>query len=312
MTVGTLAILLWAVAAQGQVTLTSSDDLAAARALYAVGDYETALSRLESARSDATADEVDQYRALCLLALGRTAETEQSLRRLVDRRPHFRMSEQDVSPRLVAMFHAVRKQLLPGLVKTLYVQARATFEEKRYAQASSAMRDVLDLVADPDAAEAAASLADIKMLSEGFLRLSDLEIAAAKAAADAAAAAAAAAAQAAAREAAAPPPPAEPPPPAVYSDSDTDVTPPVVVTRTLPPWRPGSSAQAARSYQGHLRLIVDETGRVESASLLRPFLPGYETELLEAARTWQFRPATRGGVPVKFVRVFTIEVSSAR
>jgi TonB family protein len=301
MAVGTLALLFWVVTLQGQVTLASSDDLAGARAFYAAGEYETALTRLESARTDATADEVDQYRALCLLALGRTADSERALRELVDRRPHFRMSEEDVSPRLVAMFRAVRQKMLPGIVKASYARAKTTFEEKRYAQASAALRDLLDLIADPDAAASADALADLKMLTEGFLKLADLEVASAKAAETAAATAA--------RQAAAERPP---PTPTIYSDNDPDVTPPVIAARTLPPWRPPNAIMAARSYQGHLRLVVDETGRVEGASLLRSFLPGYESDLLEAARKWQFRPAMRGGVPVKFVRVYTVEVSSAR
>jgi TonB family protein len=65
----------------------------------------------------------------------------------------------------------------------------------------------------------------------------------------------------------------------------------------------------SRNYQGHLRVVIDESGRVESASLVRPFLPGYETQLVEAARGWQFRPATRNGVPVRYARIFTIDVS---
>ena len=51
------ALVFWAVLSQGQVTLAASDDLAAARALYAAGDYETALTRLAAARSNSTADE---------------------------------------------------------------------------------------------------------------------------------------------------------------------------------------------------------------------------------------------------------------
>src|SRR5262245_6693086 len=146
---GILTFLLTAIAAQGQVTLTGSDDLAAARALYESGDYETALTRLAEVRTPSTADEVDQYRALCFLALGRTTETEQSLRELIDRRPHFRMSEADVSPRLVTMFHALRKQMLPGIVRAQYARAKVAFEEKRYAEASAGLRDTLELLGDP-------------------------------------------------------------------------------------------------------------------------------------------------------------------
>ena len=298
---GLLAVVIGvgAVAAQGQVTLTGSDDLAAARALYATGDYETALTKLDAARSDATADEVDQYRALCLLALGRNSETELALRELVDRRPHYRMSEDDVSPRLVAMFHAIRKQLLPGIVKAMYATSKRAFEEKRHAEAASGLRDTLDLLADPDVAGAAESMDDLKLLAEGFLRLADVEVANAKAAE-------AATAAARAREAAAQP--AAPPVPTVYSDHDSGVTPPVAIDRTLPSWRPSNPLVASRAYQGHLRVVIDETGQVESATLLRPFLPGFDTDVVAAAKKWRFRPATLTGVPVKFVRIFTIDV----
>lgn len=296
-----LALWLWATSAQAQVTLAGSDDLAAARTLYATGDYESALTRLATARTDATADEVDQYRALCLLALGRTTESEQSLRDLVDRRPHFRMSEEEVSPRLVAMFHAVRRQLLPGIVKALYAQAKRAYDEKRHGEASSSLRDLLDLMGDPDLADSTESLADLKVLAEGFQMLANHEVAAAKAAAEAAAASR--------------PMPAETPPmsnaaPTIYSDQDTGVTPPVAVVRIVPPWRPTSAAMASMSYQGHLRIVVDEAGRVESATLVRPFLAGYDSQLVEAAKAWQFRPAMRAGVPVKFLRIFTIDVSA--
>jgi TonB family protein len=84
----------------------------------------------------------------------------------------------------------------------------------------------------------------------------------------------------------------------------------VAIVRTLPPWKPPNPVLATRAYQGHLRVVIDETGRVESATLLRSFLPQYETQLLDAARRWRFRPATKEGVPVKFVRVFTIDVAA--
>ncbi len=300
------AVVLSAFLSQGQVTLAASDDLAAARALYASGDYETALTRLAAARSESTADEVDQYRALCLLALGRTNETERSLEELVSRRPLFRMSEDDVSPRLVTMFHTVRQRLLPGIIRELYARGKASFEEKRYAEAASQLRDMLDLLEDEDAANAPEAVRDLQMLGEGFLKLADVEVAAAKAAADAAAARAAAA-KSESVAAAAPPPPIGI---VLYTDGDAGVVPPVAVARPLPSWRPANAAMAARTYQGHLRVVIDDTGQVETAALVRPFLPGYDDLLVEAARKWRFRPATRDGVPVRYAKIFTIDVSS--
>jgi TonB family protein len=298
----TLALVLGTTIAQSQVTVAASDDLAAARALYASGDYEQALSRLAVVRTESTADEVDQYRALCLLALGRTAETERSLQELISRRPLFRMTDADVSPRLVALFHSVRKRVLPGAVKELYAKARTNFEQKQYVAASTQLKDVLDLIEDEDLDQETGAFADLRLLAEGFLKLADVQIEAARAAE----AAAAAAARAAAPEPVAPPPPE----PTVYSDVDAGITPPVTISRAVPPWRrPTTPALAGRSYQGHLRVLIDEQGRVESANLIRPLLEGYDNLLLEAVRKWEFRPATKDGRPVKYVKLFTIDVS---
>src|SRR5438552_5238261 len=102
-------------------------ELTAAKSLYASGDYEEALKKLPPA-SDTDVVEADQYRALCLLALGRTKEAEQSLESLVRRRPLFKMSDTEVSPRLVTMFREVRKRLLPAAIRDLYAKARTTFD----------------------------------------------------------------------------------------------------------------------------------------------------------------------------------------
>src|SRR5689334_18751572 len=57
-------------------------ELAAARQLYANAAYEEALDKLSRAGSSAAlADQVDTYRALCLLALGKSRESEQVLER---------------------------------------------------------------------------------------------------------------------------------------------------------------------------------------------------------------------------------------
>jgi tetratricopeptide (TPR) repeat protein len=298
------ALVFWAVLAQGQVTVAASDDLAAARSLYASGDYETALTHLDAARADATADEVDQYRALCLLALGRTRETERALESLIIRRPLFRLTDTDVSPRLVSMFHAVRQRLLPGIVKDLYAAGKGSFEAKRYAEAASQLGDMLDLLDDEDAIELPDAVSDLRILGEGFLKLADAEVARSKAAALAAAASPTGVATevtSAGR--------VESVVSAPYTDGDPGVTPPVAMTRDVPPWRPPNAVIGARAYQGHLRIVIDATGQVESAALVRPFLPGYDDLLVQAARGWRFRPATKDGVPVRYAKIFTIDVA---
>ena len=51
---------------------------------------------------------------------------------------------------------------------------------------------------------------------------------------------------------------------------------------------------------GTLEFIVDESGAVEHVHLVSPANRYHERMLVAAAKTWQFRPATREGRPVRF------------
>src|SRR6185436_11386770 len=64
-------------------------DLTAIKALYASASYEDALSQLRGLEGDVDADQIEQYRALCLIALDRTQEAERSLEEIVVRSPMF-------------------------------------------------------------------------------------------------------------------------------------------------------------------------------------------------------------------------------
>ena len=298
-----LSLMLWAFVAQGPIQTGASDNnFMAAKALYAAGNYEEALSRLTTATAEGGAAEVNQYRALCLLALGRTAEAERSLEDLVTQRPLFRMSETDVSPRVVAMFHDVRKRLLPGATRDLYARARTNYDQKLFVRAATEFKDVVALLGDPDLGRDAAALADLKMVAEGFLKLADMEVAAAaKAEMDAAALKKAEAA------AEAPKPPDAPPAIRIYTDADKDVTPPVDIgSRVLPEWKPPPGAAGSFEYRGVLRLLIDEQGKVEQVALVQRVLESYDPLLLEAARKWTFRPARRNGQPVKYQKVIGV------
>jgi hypothetical protein len=99
-----------------------------------------------------------------------------------------------------------------------------------------------------------------------------------------------------------------PGPPRTYGPNDADVTPPVVVSQQLPPWRPSKLSATRRDYQGAVALVIDESGNVESVSLLTSLQPDYNPVLLKAAREWKFRPATRDGLPVRYRKVVGIRL----
>jgi TonB family protein len=291
-----LGVALWLLAGQGTVPASSTDDLRAAKTLYASGSYEEALTKLSGAHADVAADEADQYRALCQLALGRPDEARSSIEELVKRRPLFKMSEADVSPRLITIFHEVRKQQLPAIARDLYAKGKANYEQKRYLEAMPQLKTVLAIFPDPDMADQASSLSDLKAVAEGFLMLSEAALAtAAKAEAEAAEAA---------RIAAKPPPP-----PSIASEADRDVRGPVEVTRPLPTWNPPNMVAASQRYEGVLRIVIDKDGRVESASILKSVNETYDPLLLAAARQWQYRPATKNGEAVKYQKLINITLS---
>ncbi|HSG01523.1 MAG TPA: hypothetical protein VLA20_10340 [Vicinamibacterales bacterium] len=85
----------------------------------------------------------------------------------------------------------------------------------------------------------------------------------------------------------------------IYSDDSPDVVKPAVVSRPLPPWIPPAGAEG-RSFSGVIELVVSREGKVEAAQMLESIYPLYDSLLISVSRTWQFRPATRNGVPVRY------------
>src|SRR5262249_61122465 len=91
------------------------DPLGAARDLYASARYDEALAVLNDlhAPDSATPDRksVEQYRSLCLLALGRGSEAESASAAVVTADPTYQPKEEEASPRVRTAFSDVRKRL---------------------------------------------------------------------------------------------------------------------------------------------------------------------------------------------------------
>ncbi len=280
-----------ALALLGQVRASdvAPSDLAAAKALYASASYEEALSRLSTSRGPEDLEQIEEYRALCLLALGRSAEAERTIERVVSRRPLYTATDADLSPRLVAIVHDVRKRLLPAAARSTYAKAKADFEDNNYAAAVAGFTELLAIVDDPDSADARAAMADLRQLGDGFLKLAKVQVdAAAKPAAPTPAATPAPAA------------PSHPSGPVIFSGDDSDVTPPVEIQRAMPAWTPSSPTLARLEFRGTLEIVVDEKGSVVSSAIRKSTTPAYDTALIDAAKSWRYRPATRNGAPVRY------------
>ncbi|HET9832870.1 MAG TPA: hypothetical protein VFP91_14195 [Vicinamibacterales bacterium] len=281
------------------------DSLAGARDLYASASYEEALAmlgRLNAAELPPDQGRAaDQYRALCLLALGKTAEASQAIEAVVAGDPAYRPSDSEVSPRVRAVFTDVRKRLLPGLVQQKYAIAKAAYDHKDYATASNGFGQLLALYADPDLAPAAGKppLSDLRVLIDGFHSL----------AVQAALPAAAPEPVPAVAKAAVIPKPAAiaaaPEPPKIYTSGDANVVPPVTIRQELPPF----AGVVQRPMTGAMEVVIDETGKVLSAAMRSPTVANYDRQAVSAAQSWRYRPATLNGTPVKYRKLIQVAVT---
>jgi tetratricopeptide (TPR) repeat protein len=167
-----LAVLL------GAVPVHAQESLNAARDLYAAAAYEDALDVLNRLRardrSERDSRVIEQYRAFCLLALGRSEEAERAIEAVVAAEPSYSPSTSEVSPRVRAAFTDVRRRMLPTIVQQKYVQAKAAFDRKEFDHAAAQFQQVLAVFADPDLGAAATRppLSDLRTLSAGFHELS--------------------------------------------------------------------------------------------------------------------------------------------
>ena len=276
--------------------LAQDRDLNSARELYASAAYDDALAVLNRLRSsDHPASQkraIEQYRAFCLLALGRATDAEQAIEAVVAAEPTFQPGESDASPRIRSAFTSVRRRMLPSIIQQKYAESKAAFDRKEFAAAAEGFTQVLTALADQDvAAEARQSpLADLRMLAGGFQEL------AAKASAPPPVLAVA--------PVAAPLPPAAPLTPRVYTGGETGIVAPAIVSQALPPF-PG---QVIIPRNGKLELVIDESGSVESAAMTGSVTPAYDQMVIAATRNWRYKPATQNGVPVKFRKTVQITI----
>jgi protein TonB len=98
------------------------------------------------------------------------------------------------------------------------------------------------------------------------------------------------------------PPPSPPAAPAVSAP----IVPPVAVSQQLPRWVPSHPAEQKQEFKGTIDVTIDEEGRVVAATISKSINPSYDAELLRAARSWKFKPATQDGKPVRYVKVIEV------
>jgi hypothetical protein len=275
--------------------------LAVARDLYSAARYDEALAMLNGVRQQESSNPtnlryVEQYRSLCLLALGRAAEAEAAIAVVVASDPMYQPTETEASPRVRSAFSEVRQRQLPDIARTRYAAAKSSFDRKDYAVAEQQFRELLRLIDDPDMG---GRLADLRILVMGFVDLT--------------------AANAAPppepkpeprREEPPPPAPAAPPPPdpnRVFTTEDEGVTPAQPIRQEMP--RVPTQISNQTRDRGLLDVTIDEQGRVIAAAIRVGLHPIYDSQILLAAKEWRYQPATLGGRPVKYRKLIQITVT---
>jgi len=282
------------------------DALVQAKALYTAAAYDEALALLSQLDGDSVSGSIEakQYRAFCLLALGRSDDARIVIQQIVETNPAYQPSETQVSPRLLDAFRDVRRKVLPSIVRQSYAEAKRAFERKDFDSAQRGFTGVVALLDDGDV-KGAGELQDLRILSNGFLELIDTLPKATPAPTTAADPVSPAPASM---------PPVVPPPAAaetstIFDVGNVDVTPPVAISQTVPPWHPVRRDTPASD--GTMILVVDEHGDVTSISMQGITDPMYASQLRRAAGRWKYQPATRNGVPVKYRRLVAIHLNPA-
>ena len=258
----------------------AQEPLSKAKALYDAAAYEDALTIL----TPVEVPEAQQYKALCLLALGRSQDAAGAVERLVTDQPTFEPSAADVPPRFVALVTDAKRKLLPTLARRTFNEARDQYRNGSKEEALRRFDLVLTLTSDASFNQSA-DAEDLRTLASGFIELA---------------------------KASAPAPPPTPAPAAPKAPERTrapeppEIVQPVVVKQFIPPVPPEVGGQGGPVIS--VRVTIGVNGRVTEATVQQSAHPLYDRLVLQASRDWIYQPAMLNGRPVTSEKVITVQL----
>ena len=259
------------------------------KALYAAAEYDKALEVVGSLDTL----EAQQYKALCLLALGRTADAGTAIESLVNASPTFIPSSEDAPPRFVELVTKVRQKLLPTIARRVFTEGRERYNEKQNEEAVKRFSLVLTLLKDPAFTDLNAKQ-DMETLATGFIDL-------AKASSTPVNVVAATAE---------PVPPSAAAPAAAASAVPPRVVPPVALVQTVPPMPTDIASRVGAKLV--MVVQIDAAGRVTSATVKESAHPRYDRIVVLGTRDWRYTPATLNGLAIASEQVVTIQPQARR
>jgi tetratricopeptide (TPR) repeat protein len=287
-------------------TAAAQNAIDAAIAQYEAAAYEEALATLTRIGEAAPASrvEIEQYRALCLIALGNMTDAEAAVAALVAADPIYVPPPSVASPRVLSLVADIRKKELPGVARRMLDAGRAAFQDKDLARARQHFELLMKVIDDP-AMVGRPEKEDLRTLAQGFLTL--VVAAPAPSSAPVPATNLAAPEPTVSESAAATGSPA-----AVSTPPQDFYVPAIAIEQALPQWEPPSAAIASFAYSGLVRVRIGIDGKVIAAVVEDVSHPAYDGRLLEVAAKWLYKPALRNGVPVESEKVVTIRLQPQR
>ncbi len=259
------------------------------KALYAAAEYDKALEVV----GPLDTLEAQQYKALCLLALGRTADATTAIESLVNASPTFIPSSEDAPPRFVELVTKVRQKLLPTIARRVFTEGRELYNEKQNEEAVKRFSVVLTLLKDPAFTDLNAKQ-DLETLATGFIDLAK-------------------ASSTPVNVVAASPEPVPPPaaaPTAAAAAVAPRVVPPVALVQTVPPMPTDIAARVGAKLV--MVVQIDAAGRVTSATVKESAHPRYDRIVVLSTRDWRYTPATLNGLAIAAEQIVTIQPQSRR
>jgi tetratricopeptide (TPR) repeat protein len=297
---GVAALLFTAATAFAQEPLTK------AKALYDAANYEEALTVL----APVNVPEAQQYKALCMLALGRAQDASGAVELLITSSPTFEASAEEVPPRFISLVSEAKKKLLPGIARKTFNEAREEYKSGDREQALKKFDLVVTLASSAGFKETS-DAEDLRTLSSGFIELA--RASAAPRPEPKAVPAPEPPKVADAAPAPSPTPASTPAPTSARTPAATtaapptpDVSQPVAIRQTIPPIPSGISGLGSPTASVRVEIGVD--GRVVNVSMQQASHPLYDRLVLQAAREWTYTPAMLNGRPVPSEKVVTIQL----
>jgi hypothetical protein len=289
----TVGLLVVAVCFALPSRASAQEPLQRVQDLYASAAYEAALTAVSTLNESESKPEIEQYRVLCLVALGRTEAAERAVEQLLTRHPLYRPLDGDTPPRIQELFTTVRRRLGPSLARAMYVDGKGAFERKDRAAAVRIFQELARVTDDRDLRDDPA-IGEMRVLAGGFLTLS--QALPSNDASDSVAKLPSVA------PISVPEPVASPP---VASG-------PVPIHEELPAWAPQDELGRRLEFRGAVRVSITARGTVDSTDMVQSVHPAYDGLLQRAAKNWTYYPARVNGQAVPSERIITVLLKPTR